>query len=348
MTFTKRNDSASFSKDDTQILKGVAILAMILHHVAPNNTSVPVYLWDSFSLEFLLASCGKVCVSVLTVLSGFGLAESFKRLKEKSFLSTVKFTVSHLIQLYSLFWSATVLVSLMYFIKGTNPYGSGLLGIKNIICAATGFGYVLKTPTVCGGWYIAAIIVFYLLFPLVNFLTKKIKWGMLIITYLPWVYYIYKKDINMHTDWWLFYLCSFVFGIYLSQSEFLAKQRKISNIFLSVGSCVFLVGAIILRAYVTLPADIVLAFALVEFEIFVLNKIPVFRDFLKVLGKNSSNMWLIHYAVLQDFLSLSFRTTFWRYSYIVFITLGISVVLEMIKNGTGFTKLVKYLRSYFK
>lgn len=350
MMLTKRIENAVFSKDDTAILKGIAILAMVLHHVAPNNTSVPVYLWGqgSFSLEFLLASCGKVCVSVLTILSGFGLAESYKRLTEKNLIANIKFIISHLIQLYSMFWSATALVSLMYYIKGVNPYGSGLLGVKNMICAATGFGSVFKTPTVCGGWYIAAIIVFYVMFPIADFLTKKLKWGMIVISYVPWVYYIYKNDINMHTDWWLFYLCSFVMGIYFSNSEFLAKQKGISNIFLSIGAVVFLVGAVVLRAYVTLPADPVLAFALIEFEIFVLGKIPVIQNLFKVLGKNSSNMWLIHYAVLQDFTVLSFRTTFWRYSYIVFMTLGISVVLEMIKNGIGFTKLIKICRNCFK
>ena len=350
MVITKQKETAVFSKNDTAILKGVAILAMILHHVAPNNTSVPVYLWgaDTFSIEFLLASCGKVCVSLLTLLSGLGLAESYKRAEIKNFFSNVKFVISHLIQLYTMFWSATVIVSLMYFIKGTNPYGGGLTGIKNIICAATGFGYSLKTPTVCGGWYIGAIIIFYILFPLINYLTKKLKWGMIIITYLPWVYYIYKNDINMHTDWWLFYLCSFVMGIYFSNSGFLAKQKGISNIFLSAGSVLFLAGAIVLRAFVTLPADPVLAFALVEFEIFVLARIPLLRGFLNVLGENSSNMWLIHYAVLLDLQAFSFRTTFWRYACVVFVTLGISLVLELIKNGIGLTKLVKICRGYLK
>ena len=348
MTLTKHTENASFTKDDTAILKGIAILAMVLHHVAPNNTALPVYLWDSFSLEFLLASCGKVCVSILTVLSGFGLAESYKKRTEKGFISNVKFVLSHLIQLYSLFWCATVLVSVMYYVKGTNPYGNGLSGIKNIFCALTGFGYVLKTPTVCGGWYIAAIIVFYVLFPLVYFLTVKIKWGLPIITYLPWIYYIYKNDVNVHTDWWLYYLCAFSLGICFSATDFLARQKAVSNIFLSIGSAVFLAGAIVLRAFFCLPADIILAIAFVEFEIFVLARIPILRDFLKTFGNNSSNMWLLHYAVLQDFAVLSFRMTFYRFLYVAVFSLGLSMALEAAKSGLGIKKFTAYLRGFLR
>ncbi len=35
----------TFSKNDTNIVKGIAILAMLFHHTYPNNPGIPIYIW---------------------------------------------------------------------------------------------------------------------------------------------------------------------------------------------------------------------------------------------------------------------------------------------------------------
>lgn len=39
----------------------------------------PIYMLDNKDVIGLVASCGKLCVSLLTILSGFGLIESYKK-----------------------------------------------------------------------------------------------------------------------------------------------------------------------------------------------------------------------------------------------------------------------------
>lgn len=39
----------------------------------------PIYMLDNKDVIGLVASCGKLCVSLLTILSGFGLTESYKK-----------------------------------------------------------------------------------------------------------------------------------------------------------------------------------------------------------------------------------------------------------------------------
>lgn len=45
----------------------------------------------------LVASCGKLCVSLLTILSGFGLTESYKKRECEDFRQNIKFVLSHLV-----------------------------------------------------------------------------------------------------------------------------------------------------------------------------------------------------------------------------------------------------------
>ncbi len=85
----ERLDTASFrfTADDTQAVKGVAILLMIWHHLFgfpqyfAYDTLLPV------NLAFYLGRFGKVCVAVYLFLSGFGLAQSAMR-KDRPATST--------------------------------------------------------------------------------------------------------------------------------------------------------------------------------------------------------------------------------------------------------------------
>ena len=105
-------------------------------------------------------------------------------------------------------------------------YGVGLQGIKNYIIDLLGFGVIFHSPIFIGGWYLTAIVIYYFLFPILYYATKKFRVLFLIITYTPWIYYIVMNDIDMHTDWWLFYVFSFALGIYLSQMEILNNRKR--------------------------------------------------------------------------------------------------------------------------
>ena len=50
----------------------------------------------------VFGATGKVCVALLTILSGYGLMESYKKVKNYTSKSNLKFVISHLVQLLSL------------------------------------------------------------------------------------------------------------------------------------------------------------------------------------------------------------------------------------------------------
>ncbi len=58
MRTTFENENC-FSRNDTYVVKGIAIVAMVLHHVYPNSTGTPIYMLDNKDAIGLVASCGK-------------------------------------------------------------------------------------------------------------------------------------------------------------------------------------------------------------------------------------------------------------------------------------------------
>ena len=55
------NEKFSFSKMDTAVVKGIAIIAMIIHHIIPNNSGLPVDYGTGFSVSYNAHfQCGEI------------------------------------------------------------------------------------------------------------------------------------------------------------------------------------------------------------------------------------------------------------------------------------------------
>lgn len=82
-------DKFVFDKRYTQLIKGIAILFMVLHHTVGlyyNSFDLRWYTENSNNIGSLIllffSTAGKVCVPLLTILSGFGLAKSYNRFEK--------------------------------------------------------------------------------------------------------------------------------------------------------------------------------------------------------------------------------------------------------------------------
>ncbi len=67
----------SLSLHDTSVLKGIAICAMLCHHLFYQNPESGYVVWH-------LAMLGKVCVAIFLLLSGYGLTIQMKKLVTNS------------------------------------------------------------------------------------------------------------------------------------------------------------------------------------------------------------------------------------------------------------------------
>lgn len=339
----------NFTKKDTNIVKGIAILAMVLHHTYPSNPGLPFYMWNDRSLMLILSSCGKVCVTLLTILSGYGLAESYRnKWKMVEYHRNIRFILSHCIQLISLYWVILAWAYLLAFMQGHtiyDIYGKGFKGLQELLLDILGLGGIGNGTIFIGSWYITAIIIYYILFPGLKFLVKKCKYLVLILTYMPWIYYIIQRNPNMHTDWWLFYIFPFVVGIYLSQNRILSKiYEALGNVKGIVISLLGFACMLYLRLQVTLPMDTFLAFSVILLEMFIFTKVKVVADFLNRCGTQSANIWLLHGTIGGLIGNLNFTSNFMKFVLLMFLSMAVSIMIEEIKNYTQYNKNVNEIR----
>lgn len=343
-----------FSRNETLIVKGIAILAMLWHHTCPNDPGLTyflnVQLYGKIYVYVVIAEMCKICVPLLSMLSGIGMTYSYEaKERKKSLLSDYKFVVSHLVQLYSLWWSAMVFIWILKKFENislSNMYGVGLGGLINILLDVFGVARLFKTPTVIAtGWYMSAIIIFYLLFPILYRACKKIRLAIVVISYIPWIVYLYKNDISMHTDWWLFYVYAFVIGILLVQFNvlnYLMTNRKWYNCLFSL---VLLVIAIGVRLFGALPFDGILSLAVLfaTIQIFIRNDTVIARG-LRFLGMYSALIWLLHSYIGGMLSGVQFSNYFYQFVSVTFFSLAICVMLDLILNVIGYKKIILKLR----
>lgn len=150
------------TKDQSLQLKGIALTLLLLHHLF--GCKVAEYN-DYFNVFHILGNIGKSCVSLFVLLSGYGLAISYKKkIKLKEYILK-RFTKLYLN--YWLIWVLFVPTGILFFDR---PFDYGaehtifyfFADFFGIINCFGKFGY-------CDTWWFySCIILLYLLFPLLR------------------------------------------------------------------------------------------------------------------------------------------------------------------------------------
>lgn len=343
-----------FTINDTLVLKGIAIFVMLYHHSYPNNPGFSLNmiqnLEGNIDFNMILAGACKICVPLFTILSGYGIAESYKENQHRDIKKTLLFILSKLFRLYSAYWICMLFIFFSFFSKSvdlSSYYGNGFLFIINIIFDFFGVAYLTKTPSIITtGWYMSAIIVYYVFFPILYILCKKLKYFCLLIFYIPWIVYLYANNIEMHTDWWLFYLFSFVLGITLSQQNFLNRimqyENYIAKIIISIS---LFVVVFIIRVYITLPIDPFLSLSIIIIYICLFSNSKIFCNIFRFFGQNSTNMWLIHgYYVVYYYNYFNYRNIQLKFISLFFLSLSTSYLINTIKEASNYNKFVNTIK----
>ena len=99
-----------FTRDDTKVIKGIAIVLMLYHHLFyfPQRISdsiqyIPVLTYHNISSAYLLGEFGKICVALFLFLGGYGTFLSFRKHADDDKTGTqVVFTK---IELWCMYWS---------------------------------------------------------------------------------------------------------------------------------------------------------------------------------------------------------------------------------------------------
>lgn len=330
-----------FTRDDTIMVKGVAILLLLFHHLGSVNPGIPLSL-NGLDVSTAIGHLGKVCVALFTILSGYGLSEGGKKHANK-----FSYAVRHIKKVWVGFFLAYLLTLITNWMQGNTPwhiYGTGLLGLYYMGKDILGLqNFLVVTPTLCGlYWYIECIFVCYLLFPILDFLFDKLhKWSfvLLVVAFVPWIYYLIVGDYMMHTDRELFYVFSFCEGIYISKRGVLNRLKKKAE---SPGMLLITVAGVLVMAVVRLkiclPADGFFAVAIICVCICTINRIQ--KTFLgKIIsgfGSCEFELYLLHPLVFGLLSAVGFTRSIYRKLFLILIATSIAYSWKQLKQQKFF------------
>ena len=337
----------TFSKIDTNICKGVAILFMILHHAvakyynhfdlswyAANSTSIP------YEIMLFFSTAGKVCVSLLTILSGYGLAKSYSSFGENSIKGDIRFIVLRYIKLYSVFFPVVLIITIVGVLQ--SAISGEQIDLIQVLKDTLKNLTIFKSSV--GGWYLKAIFVLYLMFPILYRLIKKYGVIIIFLSAIPWIlrYGFGIKPFRLDSFW--YYILSFAVGIYAEQKDIFTRSRirePATSIILPI-TC--LIATFIMRLVFSLPMDLFFACSIVFLEMNVLSKLKSSAA-LNCLGTNSANMWLLHSTFLHLMNGIH---PLLKFVFALLISLLASVLIEYLKGITKYNKLVSKVCGYLR
>ena len=337
-----------FSKTDTNICKGIAILFMVLHHAVAkyyNHIDFSWYAANSVNGPYMImlffSTAGKVCVSLLTILSGYGLAKSYSKFGENSFVGDIKYILLRYIKLYSIYLPVALTVTIVVVLR-TVLSGEQIHCIQALEYALKNISMIYRSSV--GDWYLKAILVLYLIFPLLHRLLKKFGVFIIILATIPWILRLGFGIKAIKIDSFLFYILSFAVGIYFEQKDVFAKFKIVGPVKSIVVPTVCLIAAFVLRLLFSLSMDIFFALSIILFEINVLSKLKS-AVVLSFFGKNSANIWLFHSTVLAFFVSIR---PVYKFVFALLLSLLASMFIEYIKKISKYNNLVSTVCRYIK
>ena len=294
----------NFSRNDTKVIKGVAICLMLYHHLFafPDRIAQDLVYFSAFdiggsSAAYLIGNFGQICVCVFFLLGGYGTYLSCSR------SSRLIPTVAQKIRgLYAAYWKVFAIMIPVCVIAGVPGI---TVDVKTLLFNVTG----LKI-TYCGEWWFfttyIALMLFYpvLHLPLAN--TKKpaadvISWLLL----AGCVYFLLPgaAGVTGNLMWYIFckmadYLPVFFMGCLFAKYDLLsALRRKLTNPWLGIAaSAAVLLVVFVMRIstgsmydFLYTPAFVAAAYVMLSYPVF---RIP-YRILLKI-GSESTTIWLVH------------------------------------------------------
>ena len=310
----------SFSKKDTLVVKGIAIIFLVFYHClskkgrllgydisfAPLSQYHAFYIFDSMN----------VCVGTFAILSAFGLMRTInykylKNGKEKlDRYDSSDFLVRRVISLIGAFFIPYIICTLIsIFAFNHNPYGEGSVFVLNMLCDMLGIAGLLGTPLMVETWwYMSFALIIIGLVPITVNLYKKHGLAALlpylIIPILLNAKFYNGANLNNMTRW----LFTIPLGIMLADSniyekmkEFsITKNKVISKIIKFVIWTVLLLGLFWLRkqawgwTYLYYVISSVLPMVFIYWLYEFVCGIKILNSILAFIGKYSSDIFFMH------------------------------------------------------
>lgn len=308
-------EAIGLTKDDSLVIKGVAILAMMWNHCfLPDR-------FEKFDLTFVpfgvhrvtqIAVFLKICVSLFAFVSGYGLYYSLRSLEKKggglSSQGVSTWYKTRYVKSFSDYWLIVVLAWIICQLLDGHTYktyfaNSLLGGISSMLMQLLGVSAFFEAPMlIATWWYMSAALIFILLAPLAYLLMRRFGgifcFGAVLV--VARVAGGYPGGTN-----WLSFLPAFVIGMACADSDIMRRIRAfadssparsaavIVSLLLATLLCYKLRQALHIKLYWDLHWGLFMPIYIALIMLTV-ARIPGVKDVLHFLGSWSADVFLIH------------------------------------------------------
>lgn len=346
-----------FSKDHTLITKGLLVIILLIHHTFfPDNVAehgVNTIIANQALVNRIVIFC-KICIAGFAFLSAYGMTISFKKLKCNDakflFISSVRRLIKLLsgvviIYVLAVLYRQFVMkqpIQELYTPGEKNIYKTALWMFIDMIGMADYVGTPLINVT---WWYLSYAIMLILIMPLLYMIYQKFRYTIIPVgCLLPYAVMVDKMSFVSLLPAVMLGTAFAYEGWFTDQGTRIGRAVKIAVCFL------LLYTAYIMGIYIDLFYAYTLVFSIPCIVYLLVGYIPILRDVLKFIGKNSANIFLTHtfiyYYFYTDFI-YSFHDSWLILTVLLGTSLLLSLVIELIKKITGYNLLVnKALAAY--
>lgn len=358
-----------FSKQDTALVKGVAILMMLAHHCFESP-----YRYAGYELNFFpftesqtveIASFFKICVALFAFLSGYGITKSLENTPRDGYAKQV---CRRSFSLMSGFWfifvlciisAAIIMPSMLKVYSSPNAISIAMFVLYDLLGLSALFG----TPTLLSTWwYMSLALIIIALMPALHCFYKKfgaIATFILTFLFCGVIKKAFNDDIvNFNMIRWLFTL---ELGMVSADKNLLVKIREF-KIIKKCGAADYILKLVVYTAIlfalgygrqhmdysISYIRDGLIPMFVIIYCYTVLSPVPGLRNVLQFLGKHSMNMFLSHTILrayfLKDFL-YGLKYSLLTFFVLLALSLILSVLIDLLKKFTGYDKLCAKIMS---
>lgn len=356
---TKNDDgksTLSFSKDDTLAVKGIAITMMIFHHcfMTPYKYyGKDVSFWPFYE-EGVVNVCYslKLCVPIFAFLSAYALTLSIKDAHGSDLNNKLKHRYIRTMGGFLFIFLALQFFSLLTG-KGwfTKKYGTGPVSALYFVIDGMGLGHLFKTPMFTSVfWYMTLAQIIIVMVPLLYAMLRRFgTMHMLLFSVLTGgAFYALLHSLQSITGYAMGslpeYMMCIALAVAAAHHDVFVKVRQFSFfrgrvwILNKAVKCALFIFLIIYLSYLRfITADLaispvwnaVIPFLIIAFAYEFINVIPGAGWILRLLGKYSMGIFMIHPFIRKGWY-YDFTYSFSNFLEIAFVLLAVSFAVSFL------------------
>lgn len=332
------SENKYFSKQVTMVMKGGAVLFMLIHHLFscfPDFVEKYKVSTSVISLNTLMAfsTFGKICVAVFVFLSAYGMSVSFNHCKKEEQEACVLRRYKKLASSFFFVYLLSILTCFLREDRLSVYAGEGTKkGIFYGILDALGVSHLFGTPTYNETWwYMSVAILLIFLMPVLVKLYENLGISVVVLG-------AFLTNLGIAPTTFTVYLFPAILGVFMAKSSCIEKIgnmcRKKRIVFCGINAILILMLCYIrifwgFDTWVDGPIA-----ALSAAEGFVLIDLFGMRfSILAFLGKYSMNIFLIHTLILEYYFT-DFIYSFHNWILITIVLTAVSLAASIFIQWT--------------